>query len=199
MKPGARLILVGDPDQLPSVGAGNVFSDLIRSGRIETVRLTEIFRQARQSLIVMNAHAVNQGQMPELGVKDRDFFFLRRQNPQDLQKTILELALTRLPKNLGIPSSEIQVLSPTRKGETGTVQLNRALQATLNPPAPGKRERAVGELIFREGDRVMQIRNNYDILWTKPGENSGGSGIFNGDVGHIREIDPSSELVTVLF
>ena len=197
LKPGCRLILVGDPDQLPSVGAGNVFSDLLRSGRIQTVRLTEIFRQARESLIVMNAHAVNHGEMPELTARDRDFFFLRRRSPQEIQSTLLELISQRLPKNMGIPSSEIQVLSPTRRGETGTVQLNRLLQNALNPAAPGKRERAYGDMVFREGDRVMQIRNNYDILWTK--EKTAGSGIFNGDVGSVRSIDSAAETLSVLF
>ncbi len=199
MKPECRLIMVGDPDQLPSVGAGNVFSDILRSGVVRTVRLTEIFRQAQQSLIVMNAHAVNRGELPELGVKDRDCFFMRRKNQQELQKTILELASRRLPQNMGIPSSEIQVLSPTRKGETGTVRLNGLLQGVLNPQAPGKKERAYGDFLFREGDRVMQIRNNYDILWKKAGGLGGGSGIFNGDVGRIQEIDFAQETLSVLF
>jgi len=199
MKPTCRLILVGDPDQLPSVGAGNVFSDLIRSGCIHTVRLTEIFRQAQQSLIVMNAHAVNHGELPELGIKDRDFFFMRRRNQQDVQQTILELAAWRLPQNMGIPSAQIQVLSPTRKGETGTVRLNSLLQAVLNPPADGKKERNYGDFLFREGDRVMQIRNNYDILWKRVDGPGGGTGIFNGDVGQILQIDQNTETVQVQF
>ncbi|MBE6955643.1 MAG: ATP-dependent RecD-like DNA helicase [Ruminococcaceae bacterium] len=199
MKPKCRLVLVGDPDQLPSVGAGNVFSDIIRSGCVHTVRLTEIFRQAQESLIVMNAHAVNHGELPELGVKDRDFFFLRRKNQQDVQQTILELASRRLPQNMGIPSSEIQILSPTRKGETGTVRLNSLLQTVLNPQSNEKKERSYGEFLFREGDRVMQIRNNYDILWKKADGTSTGSGIFNGDVGQVLQIDFSAETVRIQF
>ena len=199
LKPGCRLILVGDPDQLPSVGAGNLFSDLIRSGRVETVRLTEIFRQASQSLIVVNAHAVNHGELPVLNRTDRDFFFLRRRSPEALVQTVQELCRTRLPQNMGIPASEIQVLSPTRKGETGTKSLNLALQAVLNPPAVGKKEKRFGDFSFREGDRVMQIRNNYDILWKNVSGSGAGTGIFNGDIGCIEQIDYETELVTVCF
>ena len=199
LKPKCRLILVGDPDQLPSVGAGNLFADLIRSGRVETVRLTEIFRQASQSLIVMNAHAVNHGELPVLNRTDRDFFFLRRRDPEAVVQTIAQLCQTRLPKNMGIPATEIQVLSPTRKGETGTKNLNLALQAVLNPPAAGKKEKRYGDFSFREGDRVMQIRNNYDILWKNPNGLGAGTGIFNGDIGVIVKIDYEAELVTVDF
>lgn len=196
---GCRLILVGDPDQLPSVGAGNLFSDLIRSERIETVRLTEIFRQARESLIVMNAHAVNHGQMPELTAKDRDFFFLRRLDGASVVQTVCELCSRRLPEKMGIPASEIQVLTPTRKGECGTYSLNLALQSVLNPPSEGKKEKKMGDFIFREGDRVMQIRNNYDILWKKTDGFGLGSGIFNGDIGIIEAIDPIEECVRIRF
>lgn len=199
MPPACKLILVGDPDQLPSVGAGNVFSDLIRSGRICTVRLTEIFRQAQRSLIVMNAHAVNHGQMPRLDVKDRDFFFLRRHDGQSAVQLIRDLCQTRLPKNMGIASSDIQVLSPTRKGIMGTGNLNRELQSVLNPPAPGKKERQCLDFSFREGDRVMQIRNNYDIIWKRRNGLGMGAGIFNGDVGVIREIDFREETVCIDF
>ncbi len=199
LQPGCRLILVGDPDQLPSVGAGNVFSDLIRSGRIAAVRLTEIFRQAQQSLIVMNAHAVNCGQLPDLSRKDKDFFFLRRLSADKLVQTVQELCAARLPKNMGITPGDIQVLSPTRKGETGTRNLNLALQAVLNPPAPGKREKKHGDFSFREGDRVMQIRNNYDIMWKRYDGLGAGTGIFNGDIGKIRRIDFETELVTIDF
>ena len=194
-----RVVFVGDPDQLPSVGAGNVFSDLLRSGVIHTARLTQIYRQARQSLIVMNAHAVNQGQMPELGVKDRDFFFLRRQDPAQAVQTIKDLCVRRLPQNMGIPAEEIQVLSPTRKGEAGTYALNLELQAVLNPPSERKKEKKFGAFCFREGDRVMQIRNNYDIMWTKPGEQTVGTGIFNGDIGIILEISFQSETMRIAF
>lgn len=199
LKPSCKLILVGDPDQLPSVGAGNVFSDLIRSGRIATVRLNQIFRQAQESLIVMNAHAVNHGQMPELRTKDNDFFFLRRTDPTQALALIAELCSTRLPKNMGIDPGDIQVLSPTRKGMTGTASLNQTLQAVLNPASPSKKERQCGDYIFREGDRVMQIRNNYDILWKRLDGLGAGSGIFNGDIGRIVTIDPQSETVRIVF
>lgn len=198
LPPRCRLVLVGDPDQLPSVGPGNVFSDLIRSGIIPTVRLTEIFRQARESLIVMNAHAINQGQLPELTCRNRDFFFLKRRTAEAVTETIQSLCAQRLPNHMGIAPGEIQVLSPTRKGACGTKTLNRLLQAVLNPPAPGKKEKNYGDFSYREGDRVMQIRNNYDILWKKRGGGQG-AGIFNGDVGQITAIDHAEEQVTVVF
>jgi exodeoxyribonuclease V alpha subunit len=196
---GKRLILVGDPDQLPPVGPGFPFNDMLRSGCLPTVRLTEIFRQAQQSLIVMNAHRVNQGQMPELKNVKSDFFFLRRQSEETVGTLIRELCTTRLPKNMGIPPEQIQVLSPTRKGGVGTAALNKMLQAALNPAAPDKKERAFGDIIFREGDRVMQIRNNYDILWKKTDGSAVGTGIFNGDVGTITGIDTGAETLTVTF
>ena len=194
-----RLILVGDPDQLPSVGPGNLFSDLIRSGRIETVRLTEIFRQAQQSLIVMNAHAVNHGEHPILTAKDRDFFFLRKTDPAAAVETIRDLCMRRLPENMGIPPEDIQVLSPTRKYETGTKNLNRVLQNALNPAAIGKKEKNYGDFSFREGDRVMQIRNNYDIIWKRTSGFGVGTGIFNGDIGQITALDFSQETATIIF
>ena len=193
------LILVGDPDQLPSVGAGNVFSDLIRSGRIETVRLTEIFRQARESLIVMNAHAVNHGELPVLNVTDRDFFFMKRRSGEGLVQTVSELCARRLPCNMGIDPQDIQVLSPTRKGITGTRNLNLALQEVLNPMQPGKKEKKYGEICFREGDRVMQIRNNYDIIWKRVDSIGVGAGIFNGDIGIIQSIDHAMEQMVIVF
>lgn len=194
-----RLVLVGDPDQLPSVGAGNLFSDLIRSGVVQTVRLTEIFRQAQESLIVMNAHAVNRGQQPDLTVKNKDFFFMKRRSAESVVQTITELCSRRLPQNMGIDPSDIQVLSPTRKYETGTVYLNKHLQAALNPPSSDKREKPCGDFLLREGDRVMQIRNNYDIMWSSIDGPGGGTGVFNGDIGVISEIDFASELLTVRF
>ncbi len=194
----ASVILVGDPDQLPSVGAGNPFADLIRSGIVHTVALTEIFRQARESLIVMNAHAVNHGELPVLTAKDRDFFFLKRRDAAAVVNTIVELCARRLPDNMGIPSTEIQVISPTRKGETGTYSLNLALQAALNPRHPGKKEKPFGSVVFREGDRVMQIRNNYDISWQRD-NGSVGNGIFNGDVGTIVQILPHEDCIRIRF
>ena len=196
---GKRVILVGDPDQLPPVGPGFPFSDMLRSGELPTVRLTEIFRQAQQSLIVMNAHRVNRGEMPDLKNVKSDFFFMRRQNEEGVCSLIRDLCTTRLPNNMGIPSDQIQVLSPTRKGSVGTMNLNKLLQAALNPAAPDKKERQFGEFIFREGDRVMQIRNNYDIMWKKVDGSAVGTGIFNGDVGTIREIDLGTETMTIRF
>ena len=196
---GKRLILVGDPDQLPPVGPGFPFGDMLRSGVLPSVRLTEIFRQAQQSLIVMNAHRVNQGQMPDLKCVTSDFFFMRRSSEDAVCSLIRDLCATRLPQNMGIPADQIQVLSPTRKGAVGTVNLNRLLQAALNPPGPDKKERAFGDYLFREGDRVMQIRNNYDILWKKNDGSMVGAGIFNGDVGIIQSIDTGSETLSVLF
>ena len=196
---GKRLILVGDPDQLPPVGPGFPFGDMLRSGVLPTVRLTEIFRQAQESLIVMNAHRVNSGQLPELRQVDSDFFFMRRQNEETLRQTIRDLCATRLPQNMGIPSDQIQVLTPTRKGGVGTWSLNGLLQDALNPAAPDKRERQFGEFTFREGDRVMQTRNNYDIMWKRTDSTMVGTGIFNGDVGTITAIDAQAETVTVVF
>ena len=196
---GKRLILVGDPDQLPPVGPGFPFSDMLRSGLLPAVRLTEIFRQAQQSLIVMNAHRVNQGQLPELRTVTSDFFFMRRSSEEAVTSLIRDLCTTRLPKNMGIQPSEIQVLSPTRKGGVGTAALNKLLQDALNPAAPEKKEKAYGELLFREGDRVMQIRNNYDIEWKKTDGSAVGTGIFNGDVGTIVSIEPREELLRVVF
>ena len=196
---GKRLIFVGDPDQLPPVGPGFPFNDMLRSGVLPAVRLTEIFRQAQQSLIVMNAHRVNQGQMPELKTVTSDFFFMRRNSEEAVTALIRDLCVTRLPKNMGIQPSEIQVLSPTRKGGVGTAALNQLLQSALNPSAPEKKEKAYGEVIFREGDRVMQIRNNYDIVWKKTDGTAVGTGIFNGDVGVITSIDLREELLRVCF
>lgn len=199
MKNECRLVLVGDPDQLPSVGPGRVFDHLIRSDVIPTVYLTEIFRQAQESAIIRNAHAVNRGILPQLDNKSRDFFFLRRLQGDRAAETIVDLCLNRLPKNMGIPSDQIQVLSPTRKHITGTKQLNAMLQAALNPPAPDKRERKYGSTIFREGDRVMQVKNNYDILWREENGLRGGMGVFNGDIGVITEIQPDQGMLTVNF
>ena len=196
---GKRLILVGDADQLPPVGPGFPFSDMLRSGKLPTVRLTEIFRQAQQSLIVMNAHRVNRGELPELTAVDRDFFFMRRRNEEDLCSLIRDLCASRLPGKMGIPPEQIQVLSPTRKGGAGTVHLNQLLQQALNPAAPHKKEKAFGPYIFREGDRVMQIRNNYGLLWKKTDGSTVGAGIFNGDIGTIKEIDLEAETMTILF
>lgn len=196
---GRRLILVGDPDQLPPVGPGSPFSDMLRSGVLPAVRLTEIFRQAQQSLIVMNAHRINRGEMPDLKNVKSDFFFMRRNSEEELTNLIRDLCTTRLPRNMGIPPEQIQVLSPTRKGGVGTVALNKMLQSALNPASSEKREHQYGNTCFREGDRVMQVRNNYDIVWKKTDGSAAGTGIFNGDVGIVREIDRDRESVKVVY
>ena len=198
LRPGTRLVMVGDADQLPSVGAGNVFSDLIRSGKVETVFLREVFRQAERSAIIRNAHAVNQGQAPCMDSNQGDLFFLCRRSPDRLVQTVVELCRDRLPRSMGVEPGQIQVLSATRRGECGTVNLNRALQAALNPPARDKRQKLWGDMVFRVGDRIMQTKNNYDVLWTKD-DGTVGSGIFNGDVGVIEDIDPAGELLTLRF
>ena len=198
LRPGTRLVMVGDADQLPSVGPGNVFSDLIRSGRVETVFLREVFRQAERSAIIRNAHAVNAGEPPRLQNDQGDFYFLCRRDAQRAVSTVVELCRTRLPEKMGIPVSDIQVLTPTRKGPAGTENLNRLLQEALNPPKPGQPEVRWGDRVYRPGDRVMQTRNDYDILWEKE-DGTVGSGIFNGDVGHVQAIDPAGEWLAILY
>ena len=192
-----RLVLVGDPDQLPSVGPGALFADLIRSGAVPTVRLTEIFRQAAQSAIIRNAHLINHGQVPDLRRNEGDFFCLARRDPEAVLDTVVDLCRRRLPERMGIPADQIQVLSPTRRRGTGTRALNQVLQQALNPPLEGKGERRFGDWVFRAGDRVMQVRNNYDILWREEGGTDSGMGMFNGDIGVIRSIE--KEVITVDF
>ncbi len=199
LPPDARLIMVGDADQLPSVGPGNVFSALIRSQVVATVRLTEIFRQNEGSRIIRNAHMINRGEHPDFSENAGDFFRLKRLQAASSVETITELVSVRLPNKMQIPPEDIQVLAPTRKGETGTVNLNRRLQAVLNPPSPDKKEKPFGDVIFREGDRVMQIRNNYDILWRNENNTEAGTGIYNGDVGTLRSIDPDAETLCIDF
>ena len=202
MPEDARLVLVGDADQLPSVGPGRVFADILSSGVIPAVRLTEIFRQAGKSRIVSCAHQINAGEQPDLTANTGGLFFLRRGEAARAAETVSELCSARLPSRMGIPVQDIEVLSPTRKGEAGTVALNRRLQAALNPPAEGKNEKIFGSVTFREGDRVMQIRNNYDMIWRKEspsGPPETGAGIYNGDMGEILAIDAESETLTVDF
>ena len=199
LPPDARLILVGDADQLPSVGPGNVFSALIRSQVVATATLSLIHRQGEGSHIIRNAHMIKDGQYPTFGENARDFFRLKRLQDGSAVETITELCAVRLPNKMHIPPEEIQVLSPTRKGETGTVNLNKKLQEVLNPAAPDKKEKPFGDAVFREGDRVMQIRNNYDILWKNANNTEAGTGIYNGDMGVLRRIDPESETLTVDF
>ena len=200
IKPGARLIIIGDSDQLPSVGAGNVLRDIIESGRFSTVRLTEIFRQAQKSLIVTNAHKINSGEAPELKIKDNDFFFLSRQSDRDIAATVCELCHTRLPKSYGeMGKSGAQVITPSRRGEAGTENLNVLLQSRLNPADRNKKEYRFRDKIFREGDKVMQIRNNYDMLWSRISDDKTGNGIFNGDIGIIEDIDIAESSMWIVF
>ena len=198
-KRGARLVLIGDADQLPSVGAGNVLGDLIASGKFATVRLTEIFRQAGESLIIENAHRINEGVMPVLDRVDADFFFLRRQTEEGIRDTVCDLVANRLPRSYGEDfRKRIQVLTPSRKGLSGTDSLNAALQSLLNPPAPGKAERKSRDRVFRVGDRVMQTKNNYQTEWrTDLGEE--GMGVYNGDIGTVTGFDEAENLMEVRF
>ncbi len=196
---GCRLILVGDSDQLPSVGPGNVLGDLIESGVVPVIRLNEIFRQAQKSLIVTNAHKIVNGVMPDLKKVDKDFFFIYKSDKTSGAETILDLCSERLPKAYGYsPLENIQVLSPSKKGELGTAELNRKLQARLNPKSDDKAEVTIGSRTFRTGDKVMQIKNNYDISWYKDNGETG-EGIFNGDIGIIQNIDKKSKSIKINF
>ncbi|MCC8047919.1 MAG: ATP-dependent RecD-like DNA helicase [Oscillospiraceae bacterium] len=194
-----RLVMVGDADQLPSVGAGNVFADIIRSNVIPVVRLVDIFRQNGDSRIVLNAHKINEGVYPDFTENKGDFFFLRRTRQEQAAATAVELCARRLPNNMGIPAAEIQVLTPTRRGECGSIELNKLLQNALNPAAEGKKEKNFASVTFRVGDRVMQIRNNYDILWETADKSTAGAGAYNGDIGYITDIDANRETLTVNF
>lgn len=196
---GCRLVMVGDSDQLPSVGAGNVLGDLIASGRIPVVQLTEIFRQSMQSLIVTNAHKIVHGEMPEISRADGDFFFMASSEKEKIAGTIVDLCSSRLPRTYGFSSFEdIQVLCPGRKGELGVTDMNKRLQHILNPSKSPKYEIQMPVYTLRLGDKVMQTKNNYDLLWTKS-DGSEGSGIFNGDIGIIEDINKSSKSACVRF
>ena len=209
VEPGTRLILVGDADQLPSVGAGNVLGDILQSGVIPSVRLTEIFRQEGESRIVVNAHRVNQGKMPLLNEKQTDFFFERQEHFAQAAQSIVALATRRLPGFLGYGEQErlsmamrnIQVLAPAKKGECGVIALNRALQEAMNPSAPGKPSLTYGETLFRLGDKVIQTKNDYQLEWRRetPAGWEDGEGVFNGDVGFITGVDVEEHSLTVRF
>lgn len=197
IRPGARLVLLGDCDQLPSVGAGNVLHDLINSGCFNIVRLTEIFRQGSESLIVTNAHRINRGEMPVTDARDKDFFFMKREGGA-LISTLAEVTAKRLPATYGVSAfDKIQVITPTRKGAAGTETLNQLLQAELNPPAKDKAEKKFRNVVFREGDKVMQIRNNYDLTWDEDGKER--FGIYNGDIGVIGKIYDRQSYMMVNF
>ena len=200
---GTRLILVGDVNQLPSVGPGNVLRDMIESGKFPVVKLTKIFRQAAQSDIIVNAHKINAGEQVPLNKRSRDFLFIRREHPADITKDMMILIKDKLPDYVHAPMEEIQVMTPMRKGALGVEQLNRLLQEQFNPPGPSKKEKEAGGTVFRTGDKVMQIKNNYQLAWevrnrygipVKTGE-----GVFNGDIGIVREINHFAETLEVEF
>lgn len=201
--PGTRLILVGDEDQLPSVGPGSVLKDLIRSGCFSVVKLTKIFRQAGESDIVVNAHKINRGETVALDNRSKDFFFLERQEPDAIIRVLLTLIQKKLPKYVDADSFDIQVLAPMRKGNLGVERLNQILQKYLNPPAPGKQEKELHGRMFREGDKVMQVKNDYQLEWeitTSYGlAVDKGTGVFNGDIGTVQEINTYEETVTVEY
>lgn len=200
---GTRLILVGDENQLPSVGPGNVLRDIIRSGQFPVVELTKIFRQASESDIVVNAHKINRGEQVEINNKSRDFFFLKRYDADIIIRVVIALIQEKLPKYVEAKPFEIQVLTPMRKGLLGVERLNQILQRYLNPPDPSKKEKEIGQGLFREGDKVMQIRNNYQLEWEVRGRYGipvdKGVGVFNGDTGIIRTINEFAELAEVEF
>ena len=201
--PGTRLIMVGDVNQLPSVGPGNVLKDIIQSHCFNVVMLTKIFRQAMESAIIKNAHKINDGEDIDLEVKTPDFFCLKRYQAMDIQGVIIALVRDKLPQNVGASVNDIQVLTPMRKGELGVERLNKLLQEYLNPKDEAKREKEQGDRLFREGDKVMQIKNNYQLEWEItdsygiPVEK--GVGVFNGDMGVVREINFFAEQMTVEF
>ena len=199
VKHGARLILSGDSDQLPSVGAGNVLKDIIDSKVVPVIELNKIFRQAEQSLIIMNAHSINKGEMPELKVKDNDFFFLKRQNLEQSAFTVSDLFRNRLPKSYKInPVTDIQILSPMKKGIVGTINLNKLIQQSINPASEGKKEHSYGNTVYRVGDKIMQTRNNYDMPYSRD-EGESGMGIFNGDMGIISNINKHEKYMEIIF
>ena len=200
LRDGTRLILVGDQDQLPSVGAGNVLKDILQSGVLPFTRLTGVYRQEESSMIAINAHRINQGEMPILNRRNSDFFLDRQDGPARSADTVVRLCMERLPAFLRLDDGcrDIQVLSPQKKGPAGVLQLNKMLQQAYNPPAHGKPEISFGDIVFRPGDKVMHIHNDYQLHWvTADGDE--GDGVFNGDLGFVREVDPDSDSLTVLF
>lgn len=198
VRPGSYLILIGDPDQLPPVGAGNCLNDIIASERFGVIKLSHIFRQAEQSLIVTNAHAINNGEMPIINDRTRDFFFVEKPDGEEAANLMVDFAVRRLPKKYKAdPYDDIQVISCTRKGLLGTRELNARFQQALNPPSKEKTEKKFGSIVFRVGDKVMQVKNDYDLEWKRGTEQ--GSGVFNGDTGRITYIDTKKEYMTVCF
>ncbi len=201
IKRGTRLIMVGDVDQLPSVGAGNVLSDIIKSNTIKTIRLDMIFRQSAGSMIVQNAHAINNGTLPILNKKNSDFYFMRQNTTKDIVELIVDLYKNRLPSKYNLnPLKDIQVLSPMKKGDAGVIELNKSIQAAVNPPSKLKKEKMFGKYTFRVGDKVMQVKNNYQAEWKLTDNNLiTGEGIYNGDIGCILFIDEKEQELYVQF
>ena len=199
LKTGCRLIMVGDSDQLPAVGAGSVLHDLIESGKLPVVQLTEVFRQAMMSNIVSNAHRIVAGRMPVLNYREGDFFFIQKDSVQDVAQTVLELCLSRIPARYGFTVGDgIQVICPSRKGEIGTREMNIRLQQLINPHTDTRREIVIEGTVFRVDDRVMHIKNNYDISWKKDNGELG-QGVFNGDIGILREINKRASTLSVRY
>ncbi|MBR1984785.1 MAG: AAA family ATPase, partial [Clostridia bacterium] len=201
LKRDCKLILVGDKDQLPSVGAGNVLDDIIKSETIKINYLTQIFRQDENSLIITNAHKINSGEMPEIDNSSKDFFFESKLEPIDVKNTIVDLVTERIPNYFKVDIAKIQILAPLKAGVSGVESLNQELQEKLNPPSYLKYEIVLGKTVFREGDKVMQTANNYDLCWKKTSDFSTeeGMGIFNGDIGYIHKINRQNGEVTVWF
>ena len=199
IQPGTRLILVGDADQLPSVGPGNVLKDIIESGAVKVVSLERIYRQSEESMISVNAYEINQGNMPDIN-NDSDFLFLNKNDGDKLLRDILKIVTENLPLAKGFDSfQDIQVISPMKNGKVGVISLNRELQAVLNPPNPGRVQREFGTVIYREGDKVMQIKNNYRLKWEDTTSYEQGEGIYNGDIGILEEIDEGQKTFSILF
>ena len=199
LKGGASLVMVGDKDQLPSVGAGNVLADVIASGVVPVYYLTQIYRQDEHSLIVSNAHAINSGKMPVIDNKSSDFFFSACDDPEEILRTVIDMVTVRLPRFTGLPANRIQVLCPMKKGIAGVENMNVRLQETLNPPEKGKGEIKLGLSTLRLGDKVIHTMNNYDLEWSDPEEGTSGSGIYNGDIGYITSVNATEPSVTVTF
>ena len=199
LKAGAGMVMVGDKDQLPSVGAGNVLADVIKSGVVPVFYLTQIYRQDEHSLIVSNAHAINSGKMPVLDNKSRDFFFSSCEDAEDILRTVIDMVTTRLPRFTGLPANRIQVLCPMKKGIAGVENMNEKLQETLNPPEKGKPEIKLGMTTLRLGDKIIHTMNNYDLEWVDPQEHISGTGVYNGDIGYITAVNPAEPSLTVTF
>ncbi|MEG2274733.1 MAG: AAA family ATPase, partial [Clostridia bacterium] len=201
MERGTRLVLVGDKDQLASVGAGNVLADLINCGKFPVSYLTQIYRQSEDSKIISNAHKINKGEMPDLDNKCTDFFFEEKEGAEAICQTVLALVTKRLPTYLNLKAQDIQVLCPMKRGSAGTYNLNSVLQKAINPPSPSKKELRHGEYIFREGDKVMQMQNNYQQEWTQVSgsRTERGTGVYNGDIGYIESVNTQIMQFTVRF